>query len=170
LLTLARAEHGAAEGEMKVLSLVDSARQVGLELALAAVKKEIDLALEASGDVHINGNALLLHELIVNLADNAIRYTPPGGKLTLRVYLDEAADGQPVLEVEDSGIGIAVADRERVFAPFYRASSAQQVNADGAGLGLTIVRDIAALHGARIVLADGANGCGLKVTIRFPVV
>ena len=168
LLTLARAEHGAAEGEMKILSLVDSARQVGLELALPAVKKEIDLALEADGDVRINGNALLLHELIVNLVDNAIRYTPPGGKVTLRVHLEPAEDGQPVLEVEDSGIGIAAAERERVFAPFYRASSAQQVNADGTGLGLTIVRDIAALHGALIVLADGAHGGGLKVTVRFP--
>jgi len=55
-----------------------------------------------------------------------------------------------------------------VFAPFYRASAAQQVNADGAGLGMTIVRDIAALHGARIELGDGAHGCGLKVTVRFP--
>ncbi len=168
LLTLARTEHGAAEGETQILSLVDCARQVGLELALPAVKKEIDLSFEATGEISVNGNPLLLHELIANLVDNAIRYTPAGGKVALRVYLDQAANGQAVLEVEDSGIGIAAAERERVFAPFYRANSAQQVNADGTGLGLTIVRDIAALHGASIALSDGAEGCGLKVAVRFP--
>lgn len=169
LLSLARAEHGAAEGDMHPLSLVDSVRQVGLELAQTAVRKQIDLSLEAAGDVSVSGNALLLHEMVANLVDNAIHYTPQGGKLTLRVGADPQADGQPLLEVEDSGPGIPAAERERVFAPFYRASSAQQANAGGSGLGLTIVRDIAALHGARIELADGANGCGLKVIVRFPI-
>jgi len=70
--------------------------------------------------------------------------------------------------VEDSGIGIPDGERERVFAPFYRAAGAQQVNGAGAGLGLTIVRDIVALHGACITLDDSAHG-GLKVRVRFPV-
>jgi two-component system sensor histidine kinase TctE len=169
LLTLARAEHGAVEGQMAVVSLTETARQVGLELAQEAVRKGIDLSLEAPTDVRVTGNALLLHELIANLVDNAIRYTPVGGKVALRVLIDQQADRQALLEIEDSGIGIAAADRERVFQPFYRAMSAQQANAGGAGLGLTIVRDIAALHDAELELADAHGGSGLLLRVRLPI-
>ncbi len=164
LLTLARAEHGAAAAELQPLSLSDAARRVGLELAQQAVRKDIDLGFEGAHQVTIAGNPLLLHELIANLVDNAIRYTPAGGKVTLRVLGGDA----PLLEVEDSGPGVAAAERERVFAPFYRTVSAQAVNADGSGLGLTIVRDIAAMHNAQVTLAQGAYGIGLKVQVRFP--
>lgn len=167
LLTLARAEHGAAESGMVPVSLTGMARQVGLELAHAAVDKGLDLSLDADADIAICGNALLLHEMIVNLVDNAIRYTPCGGVVALRV-LHDPHDVVPVLEVDDSGPGIAAGERERVFAPFYRAASAQQANAGGTGLGLTIVRDIVAMHGAQISLDDGVTRRGLKVTMRFP--
>ncbi|MBC7501012.1 MAG: sensor histidine kinase [Herminiimonas sp.] len=164
LLTLARAEHGAAEGGMVAVSLVDVARQVGLELALAAVRKDIDLSLDAPLETIITGNALLLHELIVNLLDNAIRYTPAGGMISLRV----TAGTQPAFEIDDTGVGIPVAERERVFAPFYRAATSQQVNPGGAGLGLTIVRDIVALHNADLTLDSGADGRGLHIRVVFP--
>ena len=164
LLTLARAEHGAAEGERQVQSLTGLARQVGLELAVEAVKKDIDLSFEGSREVKVYGHTLLLHEMVANLVDNAIRYTPPGGKVTMRVFRIDV----PMLEVEDSGPGIPENERERVFAPFYRAASAQTVNVTGSGLGLTIVRDIAAMHGATVELLDGAQGSGLKVRILFP--
>lgn len=165
LLTMARAEHGVAEGQLVAVSLSETARQVGMALAMAAVGKDIDLSLEAEQEVTVAGNALLLHELLANLLDNAIRYTPAGGRVTLRLL--PASDGATLLEVEDSGIGVAAGERERVFAPFYRAPGAQQVNASGAGLGLTIVRDIAALHGARIALDDNEHG-GLTVRVYFP--
>jgi two-component system sensor histidine kinase TctE len=165
LLTMARAEHGVAEGQLVGVSLSETARQVGMALAMSAVGKDIDLSLEAEQEVSVAGNALLLHELVTNLLENAIRYTPAGGRVALRVL--QAADGVALLEVEDSGIGIAAEERERVFAPFYRAPGAQQVNASGAGLGLTIVRDIAALHGARIALDDNQHG-GLTVRLYFP--
>ena len=164
LLTLARAGHGAAEGDHEYLSLVDTVRQVALELAQQAVAKDIDLSLESDDEVRVRGNALLLHELVANLIDNAIRYTPAGGTIVLRVRGGE----RPMLEVEDSGPGIPPADREKVFAPFYRASSAQAVNAQGSGLGLTIVRDIAAAHGAEVKLFNGAQGRGLRVMAVFP--
>jgi two-component system sensor histidine kinase TctE len=73
-----------------------------------------------------------------------------------------------VLEVEDGGPGIAPAERERVFAPFYRAASALQINPGGAGLGLAIVADIAALHGATLALLDKPAGSGLLVRVAFP--
>jgi two-component system sensor histidine kinase TctE len=166
LLMLARIEHseGAEPVPVELRALV---QQVALELALPAVSRNIDLALEAEHDAVLPGQALLLHELVANLVDNALRYTPAGGSVTLRVL--PAADGAgPVLEVEDSGSGIPESERERVFSPFYRASASMQRNPGGAGLGLAIVRDIAALHGAAIALGEGAGGQGLKVRVTFP--
>ena len=168
LLTLARAEHGAAEGGMGAVLLTDVARQVALELSPNAVAKSLDLAFEADEEIYIQGHALLLHELIVNLLDNAIRYTPAHGKVVLRVVQYSMGEQHWVmLEVEDSGPGISPEDRERVFAPFYRASSAQLINPHGAGLGLPIVRDIAALHQGEVSLSSGADYQGLLVRIRF---
>lgn len=173
LLTLARAEHGVAAGGMQALSLTETTREAALKLAQNAVAKHIDLALEADTDIQINGSPTLLHELVSNLLDNAICYTPAHGKITLRVLLDaglkdDAGKPRAVLEVEDTGSGIAAAERDRVFAPFYRAPVAQHINPSGAGLGLAIVRDIAALHHAEISLHDNLPGSGLKVRILFP--
>jgi two-component system, OmpR family, sensor histidine kinase TctE len=165
LLTRARADNGG-EAEMQPLSLVAAARQAALEQAPTAVRNGIEMELEAAGEVALAGNAPLLHELIANLIDNALRYTPRRGLVTLRVR--PAPDGGALLEVEDSGSGIAAAERERVFAPFYRAPSAHQINPGGAGLGLTIVRDIATLHGARIELSAATGGHGLKASVHFP--
>lgn len=167
LLALAHADNSGIEAERTWLSLAATARQAALEQAPAAVRKDIDLALEARADGMVLGNAALLHELIANLIDNALRYTPAQGHVVLRV--SAVADGGARLEVEDSGSGIAVAERERVFAPFYRAATARQVNPNGAGLGLAIVRDIATLHGAGITLSTADDGHGLKVIVRFPV-
>ena len=169
LLTLARIEHGGDAGgamaEAEPASLRDIARQVGLELAMAAVAKQIDLSLDAGQDCIVHGQGLLLHELVANLVDNALRYTPQGGTVALRIHCSAA---RVVLEVEDSGQGIAASERERVFAPFYRAAATLERNPGGAGLGLAIVRDIATLHGAAITLDDAASGSGLLVRVSFP--
>lgn len=162
LLTLARTGHGAQESVPAPVSLTEAARQVGLELGPLAIERRLDLSLDAPDEVMVVGDAWLLHELIANLVDNAIRYTPTGGRVSLRV-----GAAPPTLEVEDSGPGIDDAEHERVFAPFYRSAGAQQANASGSGLGLTIVRDIAALHGARVIMARAAPG-GLLVTVLFP--
>ena len=164
LLTLARVEHGGEAAAMAPVALPAIVRQVALELALPAVQKNIDLSLEASDQASVIGHALLLHELVSNLLDNAIRYTPEGGNIVLRVCEDEAG---VLLQIEDSGNGIAEAEREKVFTPFYRAAATLECNPGGTGLGLAIVRDIAALHRASIALAHGASGKGLKVSITF---
>lgn len=164
LLTLARAEHGVLASQMTAVPLAAIARQVGLELAPGAVRKNIDLSLDAQDDAIVTGNALLLHEMMVNLVDNAIRYTPPGGRVSLRV----SGAAHATLEVEDSGSGIPEAERSTVFTPFYRASGALEANPGGSGLGLAIVHDIALLHGARLELTDGAGGQGLNIIVRFP--
>ncbi|MYM25699.1 sensor histidine kinase [Duganella sp. FT135W] len=166
LLTLARIEHRAEDSTTPV-SLRETARQVGLEQAIAAVNKNIDLSLEADQEGIVQGQALLLHEMLANLVDNALRYTPQGGAVILRVIED--ANGT-TLEIEDSGPGIAATERERVFAPFYRATATMEINPAGHGLGLAIVRDIATLHNAAITLEDASTSNGLKVRISFGAV
>jgi two-component system sensor histidine kinase TctE len=166
LLTLARIEHGSAGARMETVDLADCARQVGLELALPAVQKDVDLALEADDlPASVDGQALLLHELVSNLVDNAIRYTPPGGAVLVRVGRH---DGAVVLEVRDSGPGIPASELDKVFMPFYRAPSALEANPGGTGLGLAIVRDIAQMHGARLTLGTADGAMGLCVSVAFP--
>jgi two-component system sensor histidine kinase TctE len=166
LLTLARIEHGNGSAHAGPVSLTAVARQVGLELALPAVQKALDLALEADDEEEtvVDGQELLLHELLTNLADNAIRYTPPGGSVLLRVR--RVASGV-LLEVQDNGPGIAPAEYDKVCMPFYRAQGALEANPGGTGLGLAIVHDIVTLHGAALVLDRAEGGRGLKVSVQF---
>jgi two-component system sensor histidine kinase TctE len=164
LLMLARIEHSGHHTPEPV-ALRAMVQQVALEMALSAVSRNIDLSLEGNGEAEVPGQALLLHELVANLVDNALHYTPSGGSVVLRVlrYAEHI-----VLEVEDSGPGIPAADRDRVFSPFYRAASSMQTNPGGSGLGLAIVRDIAALHHATVSIDSGAGGRGLLVRVSFP--
>ncbi|NHZ88613.1 sensor histidine kinase [Massilia sp. CCM 8733] len=164
LLTLARVEHGSEAAGMAPVSLTAIVRQVGLEMALPAVQKRIDLSLDAFEEARVDGQELMLHELVTNLVDNAIRYTPAGGKVALRVRVDGA---KVQLDVEDSGCGIADDEHEKVFTPFYRSSGALETNPGGTGLGLAIVREVASLHRADVSLAGASAGPGLKITIRF---
>jgi len=167
LLTLARIEHGNGNAQMAPVSLAGLAGQVGLELAVPAVAKHIDLALEAEegADTTVDGQELLLHEMVSNLVDNAIRYTPRGGHVLVRVGRHA---GSVLLEVADSGPGIGAGDADKVFMPFYRAQATLEANPGGTGLGLAIVRDIAVMHGATLALGTGAGGRGLRVTVTFP--
>jgi two-component system sensor histidine kinase TctE len=128
-----------------------------------ALKKDIDLGFEGSRQVlPVRGDAIGLQEMIGNLLDNAIRYTPPGGTVTLRAGYEE---GGAVLRVEDNGPGIPEEQRGQVFERFYRILGSGQA---GSGLGLAIVREVVNLHEARISLLAGANGKGTLVTVRFP--
>jgi two-component system sensor histidine kinase TctE len=117
--------------------------------------------------VRISGQPVLVREMIRNLVDNALQYTPRGGAVTVRVLADPF--GQvAVLQVEDTGPGIAEDERELVFQPFYRALG---TNVDGSGLGLAIVREIAQQHGATVFVEDvhpRAREPGTQVTVRFP--
>jgi two-component system sensor histidine kinase TctE len=166
LLTLARIEHGSGSAQTSPVSLAALAQQVGLNLALPAVQKGVDLALEAqdADDTTVLGQELLLQELLTNLTDNAIQYTPPGGSVLLRV---RRLQDEVLLEVEDSGPGIDEAEYDKVFMPFYRAQAALEMNPGGTGLGLAIVRDIATLHGAAVGMGRAGSGSGLKVSVSF---
>jgi len=170
LLTLARTEsQQGSRPALVTLDLEAVAQQVMHDWVPLALEKNIDLGFEGSGQrLAVLGNALLLQELIKNLIDNAIRYTPSGGSVTVRLGLEDA--GRSVrLDVEDTGPGIPVPERDLVFERFYRVLGN---DADGSGLGLAIVREIAQQHGAAIELGDnphaGSAHPGTLVRIRFP--
>ena len=165
LLTLARAEPSAlAAEELALVDLASLARATASEWVPAARRKRIDLGYdgEEKDALTVRGNPLLLRELIANLIDNAIRYTPQEGRVTVRLA---AADKSIVLEVEDNGPGIPAAERERVFERFYRGKTA---SAEGSGLGLAIVQDICRSHQAAVALSEPPSGHGLLVRVRFP--
>ncbi len=162
LLGRARARHGIANAVFEAVDLAAVTRQACLDLAPGAVQRRIDLGFEGEARAPIEADAVLVRELVCNLVDNAIRHSPECGHVSVRMAADA---GHVTLEVEDSGAGIAAADRERVFDPFFRSPSGAP---GGAGLGLTIVRDIARAHHATIELGDGRDGRGLRVEVRFP--
>jgi two-component system sensor histidine kinase TctE len=147
LLALARAENQQPAGSaMQPLDLGELARNVVQDWVQASFAHRIDLGYEAPLDaLTITGNPTMLRELLSNLIDNALRYTPAGGSVTVRVRSDELEHAY--LEVEDTGPGIAPAERERVFERFYRILGN---TAEGSGLGLAIVREIAQQHSAEV--------------------
>jgi two-component system sensor histidine kinase TctE len=164
LLMLARAEASHEKLHRVVpLDLDALARSVTEEWVVRAMAKRIDLGFEDCGrPLMINGVPVLLRELLTNLVDNAIKYTPPGGHVTVRTR----AGNQAVLEVDDDGIGIPVEERGSVFERFYRVLG---TDADGSGLGLPIAAEIAELHQARIDLLTGGNETGSLFRVSFPL-
>lgn len=163
LLTLARAE--ASHEKLHRFEIVDLGalvRGVTFDWVDRARAKNIDLGFEPSDwPLAVDGVPLLLSELFINVIDNAIKYTPAGGRVTVRLLAGEHA----LVEVEDNGIGVAEADRERIFERFYRVLG---TDADGSGLGLPICREIAELHRATITLLGRTDGPGSRVVVAFP--
>jgi two-component system, OmpR family, sensor histidine kinase TctE len=174
LLALARAESSGkviAFQSCDLPRVVTEAVQDSLPRALA---RHIDLGYDGpppgAGGARLQGNPTLLKELVSNLLDNAINYTPSSednpGVVTARVLPDPFGHVL-VLQVEDSGPGIPPAERELVFQPFYRALG---TNVDGSGLGLPIVLEIARQHNAEVTLEESRPGQappGTRVTVRF---
>jgi len=187
LLAMARAENQEHAAGHQPVNLARLATETVRDFVPRAIEKRIDLGYEgpseaaaqrhAQGPI-VLGHALLLRELIRNLVDNALQYTPPGGTVTVRV-IDDPFGQVVVLQVEDSGPGIAAGEREQVFQPFYRSLG---TDVDGSGLGLAIVREIAQQHRAEVTLedanlrrrpglsehAEAPHGPGARFTLRLP--
>lgn len=158
LLTLARVESAQAP-EMADVELAGLVRGVMAELAPAALAKGQQLELDAPAPCVVRGNALLLTVLVRNLVDNAVRYAPREAAIGVRVHRER--DGV-VLDVEDGGPGLADAELARLGERFYRVPGSA---APGSGLGWSIVRRIAAAHGARVDVRRSASLGGLAVTV-----
>jgi len=184
LLAMARAEDKeSARRPPQDVNLARLARETVRDFVPRAMDKRIDLGYEGPdegqslampADARLLGQPLLVRELIRNLVDNALQYTPAGGTVTVRVMADPF--GQVVvLQVEDTGPGIPEAERALVLQPFYRALG---TDVDGSGLGLAIVNEIAHQHQAELTIDDARPraaaaaqgiGCGAMITVRFPL-
>jgi len=162
LLSMARHEGAAEQAPAEAVDLADVLRQALSETLPLANAKSIDVELDGAPQLWVQGHRDALALLARNLLDNAVKYTPAGKRVRLRL---EQAPGQAILLIDDEGPGIAPAERERVFDRFYRVEG----NAEpGSGLGLAIARAIAARHGATIALQDAPSGQGLRVKVVFP--
>ena len=159
LLALARAREGRPAGAPSVLDLALLVQESVQFFVDKAARRGIDIGFELDR-APVEGEAFQLRDLIDNLVDNAIRYTPAGGQVTVGCRTDGT---QTLFTVADSGPGIPVARRAAVFERHVRLDD----TTSGSGLGLAIVRDIALAHGARVALGDAAEG-GTLVTVRFP--
>ena len=162
LLTLARLEPDHARPPAEACDLGALARQVIAELAPAALARNIDIELTAAEEASISGHPDLLSVLLRNLVDNAVRYSPAG--TTVRVEVARA--GRMVqLQVADEGPGIPPDERARIGQRFYRILGTGEA---GSGLGLSIARRIAEMHGAQLAVDDPESGRGLRVSVAFP--
>ena len=161
LLALARSEPQEAGPGFDTVDLSAAAAEGISDAHELALSRHIDLGLDATPNLKIHGDREALRVLVRNLVDNAVRYTPPHGSVQVRCC---STPDEAVLEVTDTGPGIASADRERVFDRFYRRAEAQE---SGTGLGLAIVKAIAERHGARVALSEAPGG-GLRATLSFP--
>jgi two-component system, OmpR family, sensor kinase len=162
LLALARQEPRVGVPHVPV-RLDDLAREVVGELVPLADAGSIDLGVAAAQPATVEGDADALRTLLRNLVDNAVRYTPAGGRVDVAVAA--AAAGGALLTVTDDGPGIPAEERARVFDRFYRRAGTEP---HGSGLGLAIVSTIASVHAATVQLSDGPGGKGLRVSVSFP--
>jgi signal transduction histidine kinase len=161
LLLIAEADAGVTRGEMAAIDLASIAADMAELYAPLAEEKGVSLEITPSGSTMIDGNRSLISQALANLVDNAIKYTPAGGKVTV------TASGTPLgieLRVADTGPGIPPAERARVVERFVRLEASR--NSPGTGLGLSLVAAVARLHDAKFLLED--NQPGLRAIIRFP--
>ncbi len=164
LLTLARAEPGLHRSVMREpVALMALARDITREWVPRALTRQIDLGFDdASAAATISAGPLLVHAMLNNLIDNAIQYTPAGGRVTVRI---RQQGDQATLEIEADGPGIPTEEQEKVFERFYRIPGGAP---EGCGLGLAIIREIAQGHQATVAVRSGAGGRGARITVRFP--
>lgn len=161
LLVVSRIDSGCRHEGHGAVALHDIVRDTAIDLLPYAETREVNLGVERMDEVTVFGSKHHLGILVRNLVDNAIRYTPAGGRVDVTL---QASEREAVLAVEDSGPGIAPEERERVFDRFYRCLLPQ---AAGSGLGLAIVKQIAELHDAKVDLDQSPRLRGLKASVEF---
>lgn len=164
LLVLSRLDAGETQQKRVSVDLSELARSTAEQMRLLAEDRGIEINLSELGTAAVRGDRARLKQIIVNLLDNAIRFTPRGGRVTLRTSADAAAS---VLEVSDTGAGIPATAISHVFDRFYRVDEARSRDDGGAGLGLSIVKSICSMHGAEVDV-ESEFGRGSRFRVRFP--
>jgi len=165
LFALSRLDAGEAQAEWVQFDLAELAATTAEQMSLLAEDKGITVTCDEKERVMVDGDRARLKQVVVNLLDNAIKYTPAGGAIRMRVAI---ANGHAVLEVSDNGIGITPDALPHVFERFFRVDKARTRDPGGAGLGLAIVKSISTAHGAQVEVESG-NGSGTCFRVKFPI-
>jgi heavy metal sensor kinase len=166
LLALSRMDSGEAQAEAVVFDLARLTASTAEQMSVLAEDKGVFFSCEAEDEVLARGDPARIKQVLVNLMDNAINYTPEGKRVTVRVYVENR---NPVLQVLDAGIGIPQESLPHIFDRFYRVDRARSRDIGGAGLGLSIVKAICSAHGAEIKV-ESAVGVGTNMRVIFPPV
>jgi len=165
LFTLSRLDAGEAQREWARFDLSELAKTTADQMSLLAEDKGISIDCEAGAPVWVEGDRVRLKQVVVNLLDNAIKYTRGKGAIQLRV---RGVNGDAVLEVADNGIGIPPESLPHIFERFYRVDPSRVENSESAGLGLSIVKSICTAHGAEIE-AQSTPGSGSSFRVKLPL-
>lgn len=165
LFALSRLDAGEAHSEWLRFDLAELAATTAEQMSLLATDKNVLVECESTPGVTVEGDRARLKQVIVNLLDNAIKYTPSGGRVRLSVRREE---GFAVLDVADNGVGIAPEALPHVFKRFYRVDGSRSREQGGAGLGLAIVKSICTAHGAEVEVVS-SPGQGSRFRMRQPL-
>jgi len=165
LMAISRLDAGEARMECDALDLAELAASTTEQMRLLAEDKEIALRCESEELVSIEGDRARLKQVIVNLVDNAIKYTPAGGLVGVKVC---ASNGRALLEVNDNGVGIPPEALPHIFERFFRVDKARSRQMGGAGLGLSIIKAIVTAHGGQ-VRVESVEGRGSRFLVELPV-
>jgi heavy metal sensor kinase len=165
LFALSRLDAGEAPTERVQFDLGELAATTAGQMSLLAEDKQVSVSCESAGGVTVEGDRARLKQVVVNLLDNAIKYTPSGGRVRLAVRREA---GYAVLEVSDNGIGIPAEALPHVFQRFFRVDSSRSRDQGGAGLGLSIVKSICSAHGAEVEVSS-RPGQGSTFRVRQPL-
>jgi heavy metal sensor kinase len=166
LILLAKADSGNARLEKKPTRLDSLVSEIGEDAEILAEQKKIDVSISNLDETTVMGDAVRLRQLMLNLVDNAIKFTPEGGKVTLSL---QRVNGEANFTVEDTGIGIPPKDLKKIFDRFYRVDKSRSRLPDGLGLGLAISKWVAEAHGGQL-LAESLVGIGSKFTVVLPTI
>jgi heavy metal sensor kinase len=164
LLVLSRLDAGETQQNWMAVDLSELARSTAEQMRLLAEDRGIEIDLSDLGKAEVRGDRARLKQIIVNLLDNAIRFTPRGGRVILRTASEAATS---VLELSDTGAGIPAAAIPHVFDRFFRVDEARSREDGGAGLGLSIVKSISSMHGAEVDV-ESEPSRGSRFRVRFP--
>jgi two-component system, OmpR family, phosphate regulon sensor histidine kinase PhoR len=166
LLKLARIEAGKLELEFSPVGVIEFIERCAETALMKASRKQITLDIEIPpGLPPVRGDASLLRDVLQNLVDNAIQYTPAGGRIRVSARVNSK---EMVIEVADTGIGIPLVDQERIFERFYRVDAARSREAGGTGLGLSIAKHIIDAHDGRLWV-DSTVGEGSRFSFSIPL-
>jgi signal transduction histidine kinase len=165
LLTMSRADAGRIPLQQTDFSLLDMAKEAGGVIEVLAEEKNQRMSIEGDARIVLRADRLILRQALINLLDNAVKYSPRGGRIDVRTG---ERSGAAFIDVQDSGPGIADEHRAHVFDRFYRVEKSRSRGEGGAGLGLSISRWAVEAHGGRIELdSNQGTGCTFRMWIPF---